>query len=199
MPEIPPGEKQAGCICSPHVSDWKLQHWTAVYKWISRDAFLCFTQGWCGSLETSLYEPLCITKSVSKWSCSSNHVLWWIKPKKDMWSSFQTTETIWVLITVSTLHVPRGFKCDFLLSCRALQLPFLIPAFFPFSCKRKETKMKMKLVGKINFLQKCSAHRFRDVMHGNPDISIIPTPSTIVLFFFEEITCSKTPMRIPYR
>lgn len=41
----------------------------------------------------------------------------------------------------------------------------------------------MKLVGKINFLQKCSAHRFRDVMHGNSDISNTPTPSTIVFFF----------------
>lgn len=39
MPKIPAGEKQAGCICSPHVSDWKLQHWTAVYMWISQMHF----------------------------------------------------------------------------------------------------------------------------------------------------------------
>lgn len=104
-----------------------------------------------------------------------------LSQKKDMWSSFQTTETIWVLITVSILHVPHGFKCDFLLSCRALQLPFLIFSIF---LQQKETKMKMKLVGKINFLQKCSVHRFRDVMHRNPDFSSTPTPSTIVFFFF---------------
>ncbi len=105
---------EPGFICSPCVSNWKLQHQTTVFfcKCRSWDWLLYFTQGWCNTLETS-----------TLWALTLAHT--WQKPQVSGVLQLPVIlhcGTICILIAAYMAHVPHWLfsESDSFLSHRCL-------------------------------------------------------------------------------